>query len=43
MHFVDPVDPFARKADLCLRKFFKFLTDRACTWYINLKLGTVND
>lgn len=35
--------PFSHDATVCLKEFSKSLTDRAYTWYVNLKLGSVRD
>lgn len=43
VHLLDSMDPFAHNNDLCLRKFSKSLTDKAYTWFVNLKQGPVND
>lgn len=33
----------ATDADLCMRKFSKYFTGRAYTWYVNLKSGSVQE
>lgn len=35
--------PDAHNTELYLKEFSKSLTDRTYTWYINLKLGAVQD
>ena len=39
--FIDTLGPYAADEDLCLREFSKSLCDRAYTWYIGLKLGSI--
>ena len=39
--FIDTLSPYAVDEDLCLRKFSKSLCDRAYTWYIGLKPGSI--
>lgn len=39
--FTDTLGPYATEKDLCLWKFSKSLCDRAYTWYIGLKLGSI--
>nr|XP_023914755.1 uncharacterized protein LOC112026305 [Quercus suber] len=39
--FIDTLGPYAADEDLCLREFFKSLCDRAYTWYIGLKPGSI--
>ena len=39
--FIDTLGPYTTDEDLCLREFFKSLCDRAYTWYIDLKLGSI--
>ena len=39
--FIDTLDPYTANKDLCLREFSKSLYDRAYTWYIGLKLGSI--
>ena len=39
--FIDTFGLYAIKEDLCLREFSKSLCDRAYTWYIGLKLGSI--
>lgn len=41
--FVDAMGPFAYNPELCLREFSKSLIDRAYIWYLNLKLGSIQD
>lgn len=37
--FLDLLGKYAKDPELCLREFSKSLTDRAYTWYFNLKLN----
>ena len=39
--FINTLGPYAANEELCLREFSKSLCDRAYTWYINLKLGSI--
>ena len=39
--FIDTLGPYAVDEDLCLREFSKSLCDRAYTWYIGLKPGSI--
>ena len=39
--FIDTFGPYATDEDLCLREFSKSLCDRAYTWYIGLKPGSI--
>ena len=39
--FIDTLGPYAADKDLCLREFSKSLCDRAYTWYIGLKPGSI--
>ena len=39
--YIDTLGPYAADQDLCLRGFSKSLCDRAYTWYIGLKLGSI--
>ena len=39
--FIDTLGPYAADEDLCLREFSKSLCDRAYTWYIGLKPGSI--
>lgn len=41
--FIDAMGPFAHNPELRLREFSKSLTDRAYTWYLNLKPGSIQD
>lgn len=41
--FLDSLGKYAKDPELYLREFSKSLTDRAYTWYLNLKLGTIQD
>lgn len=43
VRFLDLMGLFTHNVGLCLRVFSKSLTDRAYTWYINLKPGTMRD
>ena len=38
---IDTLGPYATNEDLCLREFSKSLCDRAYTWYIGLKPGSI--
>ena len=38
---IDTLGPHTTDEDLCLREFSKSLCDRACTWYIELKSGSI--
>lgn len=35
--FASSIGAQANNADLCMREFLKSLTERAYTWYVNLK------
>ena len=39
--FIDTLSPHAANEDLCLREFSKSLCNRAYTWYIKLKPGSI--
>ena len=39
--FIDTLSPYAADEDLCLREFSKSMCDRAYTWYIGLKPGSI--
>ena len=39
--FIDTFGPYATDEDLCLREFSKSLCNRAYTWYIGLKPGSI--
>ena len=39
--FIDTFSPYAADEDLCLQEFSKSLCDRAYTWYISLKPGSI--
>ena len=39
--FIDTFGPYTTDEDLCLWEFSKSLCDRANTWYIGLKLGSI--
>ena len=39
--FIDTLGPYEADEDLCLREFSKSLCDRAYTWYIDLKPGSI--
>ena len=39
--FIDTLGPYVADEDLCLREFSKSLCDRAYTWYIGLKPGSI--
>jgi len=39
--FIDTLGPYAADEDLRLREFSNSLCDRAYTWYIGLKLGSI--
>ena len=39
--FINTLGPYAVDEDLCLWEFSKSLCDRAYTWYISLKLGSI--
>ena len=39
--FIDNLGPYAADEDLCLQEFSKSLCDRAYTWYIGLKPGSI--
>ena len=39
--FIDTLGPYAVDEDLCLQEFSKSLCDRAYTWYIGLKPGSI--
>ena len=39
--FIDTLGPYAANEDLCLWEFSKSLCDRAYTWYIGLKPGSI--
>ena len=39
--FIDTLGPYVANEDLCLREFSKLLCDRAYTWYIGLKPGSI--
>ena len=39
--FIDTLGPYTANEDLCLREFSKSLCDRAYTWYIGLKPGSI--
>ena len=39
--FIDTLGSYAVDEDLCLREFSKSLCDRAYTWYIGLKQGSI--
>lgn len=41
--FLDSIGKYAKDQKLYLREFSKSLTDRAYTWYLSLKLGTIQD
>lgn len=41
--FFDSLGKYAKDLELCLREFSKSLIDRAYTWYLNLKPGTIQD
>lgn len=43
MRFLDLMGLFSHDVNLCLREFSKSLTDRAYTWYVNLKPGSVRN
>lgn len=42
VRFLDCMDAFPHDDDLSMREFFKFLTNRAYTWYVNLKPGSLH-
>lgn len=42
-HFLYSLEKYAKDPELCLKEFSKSLTDRAYTWYLNLKPGTIQD
>ena len=39
--FIDTLSPYAIDKDLCLQEFSNSQYDRAYTWYISLKLGSI--
>ena len=39
--FINTLSPYVADQDLCLREFSKSLCDRAYTWYIGLKPGSI--
>ena len=39
--FIETLGPYTADENLCLREFSKSLCDRAYTWYIGLKLGSI--
>ena len=39
--FIDTLGPYTTDEDLCLQEFSKSLCDRAYTWYIGLKPGSI--
>lgn len=39
--FLDSIAPFSKDTELYLREFSKSLTDRAYTWYLSLKVGSI--
>lgn len=43
MHFLDSMGPFTSDRTMCLKEFSKSLIDKAYTWYVNLKPGSVGD
>lgn len=40
--FIDTLGPYIVVENLCLQEFSKSLCDRAYTWYIGLKLGSIS-
>lgn len=43
VRFLDLMVAHSHDAHLCMRNFFKSLTDRAYNWYVNLKIGSTHD
>ena len=39
--FIHTMDPYIGDKELCLREFVKSVVDRAYTWYITLRLGSI--
>lgn len=42
-YFIDLMGPFSYYAEFYFREFSKSLTDRAYTWYLNLKPRSIQD